>query len=126
MNGFEYNELVEQLQDNNLAIVTNCQDVFDIGGVRDAEWMVLSEQEFIDLVTVLETVHVIRGNGSEEFVSRAQDLAFKVGTDAIVNETAGEVYTGLEDITLALLPGRGGEETYWVIMFHDAEDDWDN
>lgn len=126
MGGFEYNELLEQLHGNNMAIVTNCQDVFDIGGVRDAEWMVMSEQEFMDMVAVLETVHVIRGNGGDEFIERAQDIAFKAGTDAEVNATASEAYDELEDIILALLPGRNGEETYWVIMFHDDEDDWDN
>ena len=53
MNGFEFNDIVGELTDATLPIVTNLHDVFDIGGVRNADWLVLTEQEFCGILTEL-------------------------------------------------------------------------
>lgn len=126
MNGFEFNDLVEQLTDHILPIVTNITDVFDIGGVRSADWMVLTEQEFLDIVAVLETAVVVKGNGKVEQLEEALKIANEAGTDANTIDAACNHYTELVDVALALIPGRNDEHTYWIIEFHDDEDDWDN
>lgn len=126
MNGFEFNEIVEQLADDTLPIVTNITDVFDIGGVRNADWMALTEQEFFDVVAVLETTVVVKGNGKEEQIEEALKIANEAGTDSNTIDAASNHYTELVDVALAIIPGRNNEHTYWIIEFHDDEDDWDN
>lgn len=126
MNGFEYNEIVEQLTDQTLPIVTNLHDVFDIGGVRNADWMCLSEKEFADIVAVLETAVIVEGRGSEEQVKEAVRIADWVSTDNTLIENANNSFDELVDVALAIVPGRQDENTYWIIEFHDDEDEWDN
>ncbi len=126
MNSFEFNEILEQLTDNILPIVTNITDVFDIGGVRNADWMALTEQEFFDIVAVLETTVVVEGNGKEEQIEEALKIANEAGTDSNTIDDASNHYTELVDVALAIIPGRNDEHTYWIVEFHDAEDDWDN
>lgn len=126
MNSFEFNEIVEQLTNNILPIVTNITDVFDIGGVRNADWMALTEQEFFDIVAVLETTVVVEGNGKEEQLEEALKIANEAGTDSNTIDAASNHYTELVDVALAIIPGRNDEHTYWIIEFHDDEGDWDN
>lgn len=126
MNSFEFNDIVSELTDATLPIVTNLHDVFDIGGVRNADWLVLTEQEFSDIVAVLETAAVIEGRGSEEQVKEAVRIAEAVGTDNHLLESANNSFDELVDVTLAVIPGRKDENTYWLIEFHDDSDDWDN
>ena len=126
MNSFEFNEILEQLTDNILPIVTNITDVFDLGGVRDADWMALTEREFFDIVAVLETTVVVKGNGKEEQLEEALKIANEAGTDSNTIDAASNHYTELVDVALAIIPGRNDEHTYWIIEFHDDEDDWDN
>lgn len=126
MNGFEFNEIVGELTDATLPIVTNLHDVFDIGGVRNADWLVLTEQEFSDIVAVLETAAIIEGRGSEVQVREAVRIAEANGTDNQLHENANNSFDELVDVTLAVIPGRNDENTYWLIEFHDDPDDWDN
>ena len=126
MNGFEFNEIVGELTDATLPIVTNLHDVFDIGGVRNADWLVLTEQEFSDIVAVLETAAIIEGRGSEVHVREAVRIAEANGTDSQLLENANNSFDELVDVTLAVIPGRNDESTYWLIEFHDDSDDWDN
>lgn len=126
MNGFEFNEIVGELTDATLPVVTNLHDVFDIGGVRNADWLVLTEQEFSDIVAVLETAAIIEGRGSEVQVREAVRIAEANGTDNQLLENANNSFDELVDVTLAVIPGRNDENTYWLIEFHDDPDDWDN
>lgn len=126
MNGFEFNDMVGELTDEVLPIVTNLHDVFDIGGVRNADWLVLTEQEFSDVVAVLETAVIVEGRGSDLQVKEAVRVAEVAGTDNRLIENANNSFDELVDIALAVIPGRNDEHTYWIIEFHDDPDDWDN
>ena len=126
MNIFEFNDIVGELTDATLSVVTNLHDVFDIGGVRNADWLVLTEQEFSDIVAVLETAAIIEGRGSEVQVREAVRIAEANGTDNQLLENANNSFDELVDVTLAVIPGRNDENTYWLIEFHDDSDDWDN
>ena len=126
MNSFEFNDIVGELTDATLPVVTNLHDVFDIGGVRNADWLVLTEQEFSDIVAVLETAAIIEGRGSEVQVREAVRIAEANGTDNQLHENANNSFDELVDVTLAVIPGRNDENTYWLIEFHDDLDDWDN
>ena len=126
MNSFEFNDIVGELTDATLPVVTNLHDVFDIGGVRNADWLVLTEQEFSDIVAVLETAAIIEGRGSEVQVREAVRIAEANGTDNQLHENANNSFDELVDVTLAVIPGRNDENTYWLIEFHDDSDDWDN
>ena len=126
MNSFEFNDIVGELTDATLPVVTNLHDVFDIGGVRNADWLVLTEQEFSDIVAVLETAAIIEGRGSEVQVREAVRIAEANGTDNQLLENANNSFDELVDVTLAVIPGRNDENTYWLIEFHDDSDDWDN
>lgn len=126
MNSFEFNDIVGELTDATLPVVTNLHDVFDIGGVRNADWLVLTEQEFSDIVAVLETAAIIEGRGSEIQVHEAVRIAEANGTDNQLHENADNSFDELVDVTLAVIPGRNDENTYWLIEFHDDPDDWDN
>lgn len=126
MNSFEFNDIVGELTDATLPIVTNLHDVFDIGGVRNADWLVLTEQEFSDIIAVLETAAIIEGRGSEVQVREAVRIAEANGTDNQLHENANNSFDELVDVTLAVIPGRNDENTYWLIEFHDDPDDWDN
>ena len=126
MNSFEFNDIVGELTDATLPVVTNLHDVFDIGGVRNADWLVLTEQEFSDIVAVLETAAIIEGRGSEVQVREAVRIAEANGTDNQLHENADNSFDELVDVTLAVIPGRNDENTYWLIEFHDDSDDWDN
>ena len=126
MNGLDFNDLVQELTDETLTVVTNLHDIFDIGGVRDADWMVLTEREFLDLVAVLETAVIVRGHGNDAQVREALRIANGAGTDTSTIETASEGLDEHVDVALAVIPGRNDEHTYWLIEFHDDEDGWDN
>lgn len=126
MNSFEFNDIVGELTDATLPVVTNLHDVFDIGGVRNADWLVLTEQEFSDIIAVLETAAIIEGRGSEVQVREAVRIAEANGTDNQLHENANNSFDELVDVTLAVIPGRNDENTYWLIEFHDDPDDWDN
>lgn len=126
MNGLDFNDMVQELTDETLPVVTNLHDIFDIGGVRDADWAVLTEREFLDLVAVLETAVIVRGRGNDVQVREALRIANDAGTDTSTIETASEGFDELVDVALAVIPGRNDEHTYWLIEFHDDPDDWDN
>lgn len=126
MNNLDFNDMVQELTDETLPVVTNLHDIFDIGGVRNADWMVLTEQEFFDVVAVLETAVIVRGHGNDAQVREALRIASEAGTDTSTIETASEGFDELVDVALAVIPGRNDEHTYWLIEFHDDEDSWDN
>ena len=79
----------------------------------------------VDIVTFRENTEDLYV-GKEEQIEEALKIANEAGTDSNTIDAASNHYMELVDVALAIIPGRNNEHTYWIIEFHDDEDDWDN